>query len=107
MTSSIPRRRFIAGLPALGLVPGALASVTHATEPLQHIVFGSCLDTHEHPMLDRTLTLPRDLFIFMGDNIYADKGGLAIMRERYALLKQSLFFQDLRAKGALVATWDD
>lgn len=63
-------------------------------------------------MLDRTLTLPRDLFIFMGDNVYADRGiaekdVLPKMKERYALLKQSRFFQGLRAKGAIVATWDD
>lgn len=105
MSSTLPRRRFLAGLPALGLVPHAVAAPN--TEPLHHIVFGSCLDTHEHPMLDRTLTLPRDLFIFMGDNVYADKGGLPMMREKYALLKQSRFFQGLRAKGAIVATWDD
>jgi alkaline phosphatase D len=58
-------------------------------------------------MLDRTLTLPRDLFIFMGDNVYADKGGLPMLREKYALLKQSRFFQGIRAKGAMIATWDD
>ncbi len=107
MMSSIPRRRFLAGLPALGLVPSAITASTHGTAPLQHIVFGSCLDTHEHPMLDRALMLPRDLFIFMGDNIYADRGGLPMMRQRYTILKQSRFFQELRAKGALVATWDD
>jgi alkaline phosphatase D len=109
MSSSLPRRRFLAGLPALGLVPGAFSTFAPAqsTEPLRHIVFGSCLDTHEHPMLDRTLTLPRDLFIFMGDNVYADKGGLPMLREKYALLKQSRFFQGIRAKGEMIATWDD
>lgn len=96
------RRQFLAGLPGLGLI------TAHAADeaPLQNIVFGSCLDTHEHPMLDRTLTLPRDLFIFMGDNIYADKGGIPMMREKYALLKQSRFFQGLKNKPIL-ATWDD
>jgi alkaline phosphatase D len=105
MSSPIPRRRFLAGLPALGLVPAIAAAP--GSEPLRHVLFGSCLNTHEHPMLDRTLTLPRDLFIFMGDNIYADKGGLPMMRDKYALLKQSRFFQGLRAKGNVVATWDD
>ncbi len=105
MSSSIPRRRFLAGLPALGFVPSLMGAQTE--EPLRHIVFGSCLDTHDHPMLDRTLTLPRDLFLFMGDNVYADKGGLPMMRDKYALLKQSRFFQGLRAQGALLATWDD
>jgi alkaline phosphatase D len=57
-------------------------------------------------MLDRTLTLPRDLFIFMGDNIYADKGGIPMMQEKYALLKNSRFFQGLKNKPIL-ATWDD
>ena len=78
-----------------------------SVEPLRDIVFGSCLDTHEHPMLDRTLTLPRDLFIFMGDNVYADKGGIPMMKEKYALLKQSRFYQGLKAKGSILATWDD
>ncbi len=96
------RRRFLAGLPALGWISAYAVS----EQPLEHIVFGSCLDTHEHPMLDRTLTLPRDLFIFMGDNIYADKGGIPMMQEKYTLLKSSRFFQGLKNKPIL-ATWDD
>lgn len=96
------RRRFLAGLPAIGL----LAARADDAAPLQDILFGSCLDTHEHPMLDRALTLPRDLFIFMGDNVYADKGGIPMMREKYALLKNSRFFQELKNKPIL-ATWDD
>ena len=96
------RRQFIAGLPAIGLISA------HAAEEklLEHIVFGSCLDTHEHPMLNRTLALPRDLFLFMGDNVYADKGGIPMMQEKYALLKNSRFFRGLKNKPIL-ATWDD
>jgi alkaline phosphatase D len=96
------RRNFMAGLPAFGWM------AAHAAEaqPLQDIIFGSCLESHEHPMLDRTLTLPRDLFIFMGDNIYADKGGIPMMQEKYALLKNSRFFRGLKNKPIL-ATWDD
>ena len=96
------RRRLLAGLPALGLLPARADD----SKPLENIVFGSCLDTHEHPMLDRTLTLPRDLFVFMGDNVYADKGGIPMMQEKYALLKNSRFFRGLKDKPIL-ATWDD
>jgi len=96
------RRHILARLPTLGL----FSSYAEESKPLQNIVFGSCLDTHEHPLLDRTLTLPRDLFIFMGDNIYADKGGIPMMQEKYALLKNSSFFRVLKSKPIL-ATWDD
>ena len=96
------RRHFISGIPALGLIAASAAE----EQPIRDILFGSCLDTHEHPMLDRTLTLPRDLFIFMGDNLYADKGGIPMMKEKYALLKSSRFFQGLKSKPIL-ATWDD
>jgi alkaline phosphatase D len=96
------RRRFIVGLPALGL----LSAHAEESKPLENILFGSCLDTHDHPMLDRALLLPWDLFIFMGDNVYADKGGIPMMQEKYALLKNSRFFRGLKNKPIL-ATWDD
>lgn len=76
-------------------------------QPLQHIVFGSCLDQVQHPMLDRTLTLPMDLFLFMGDNIYADTEDMAKMRAKYIALNESSFFQGLRSKTPILATWDD
>lgn len=100
--SSTNRRQFIAGLPAFGL----LSAQADDSSPLQNVVFGSCLDTHDHPMLDRTLRLPRDLFIFMGDNVYADKGGVPMMQEKYGLLKNSRFYRKLKTKPVL-ATWDD
>jgi hypothetical protein len=39
---------------------------------LHEIVFGSCLDRTEQSMLDKTLDVPMDLFLFLflGDNIY-------------------------------------
>jgi|GEM_PF-162386 len=76
-------------------------------QPLKNIVFGSCLDLTEHPMLDRTVTLPMDLFLFMGDNIYADTSDMEKMRAKYIALGQSTFFQSLRAKAPILATWDD
>lgn len=75
--------------------------------PLREIVFGSCLNRAEHPMLDRTLTLPMDLFIFTGDNVYADALDLAGLRRKYDDLKSSRFFRGLRARAPVLATWDD
>lgn len=76
-------------------------------QPLKHIVFGSCLNLTEHPMLERTLTLPMDLFLFMGDNIYADTEDMAKMRAKYVALGESAFFQGLRSRAPILATWDD
>lgn len=88
------------------LLASLITVPARAEEPLRHILFGSCLDTHEHPMLDRTLTLPCDLFLFMGDNVYGDTGGIPLLQEKYRLLKQSRFFKGLR-KVPVMATWDD
>lgn len=107
--SNISRRRVLGGVPLLALAPGSVgawAADADPGEPLGDILFGSCLNTADHPMLDRALTLPRDLFIFMGDNVYADKGGAPMMREKYAELKESRFFRGLRDRPIL-ATWDD
>lgn len=78
-----------------------------APPPLQRIVFGSCLNVTDHPMLDRTAALPMDLFLFMGDNIYADTTDMGVMRAKYQALSQSSFFQTVRSKALVLATWDD
>lgn len=84
-----------------------LGPVDAAEKPLTHIVFGSCLNKPEHPMLDLTLTVPMDLFIFMGDNIYADTTNMTVMRAKYDALKNSRFYQGLKKKAPILATWDD
>lgn len=75
--------------------------------PLRHIVFGSCINTPEHPMLDRAASLPMDVFLFMGDNIYADTTDMQVMRGKYQALGASTFFQTIRTKAQILATWDD
>jgi alkaline phosphatase D len=74
---------------------------------LTRIAFGSCINPATHPMLDRTLTLPFDLFVLLGDNIYADTTNMMVMAEKYRVRKESTFFQALRKKAPLLATWDD
>src|SRR5688572_9343135 len=58
-------------------------------------------------MLDRVLTLPMDLFLFLGDNIYADTTDMAVMRQKYDALKESLFFRVLRGRVARMAEVGD
>jgi alkaline phosphatase D len=77
------------------------------TLPLQRIAFGSCINANAHPMLEQTLKLPFELFILLGDNIYADTTNMSVMRMKYEGRKQSAFFRELRRKAPLLATWDD
>lgn len=93
-------------LPRL-LLPLLLAAAAPAETPLRHIVFGSCLDKTEHPMLDRTLTLPMDLFVYLGDNIYADTEDMNVMRAKYRALADSRFHRGLLQRAPVLATWDD
>ena len=97
------------GMHFLSLLALALVALPagRAQAPLTDIVLGSCLKQVDHPMLDRTLTLPMDLFLFLGDNIYADTRDMTVMRAKYDALKASRFFQELRRRGPVLATWDD
>ena len=92
---------------AIIAVAGCASHKVSDKTPLTRIGFGSCINTQAHPMLDRTLTLPFELFILLGDNIYADTTNPAAMAEKYRVRKESAFFQALRRKAPLLATWDD
>lgn len=86
----------------------AIALAMPAAEPVvSDIAFGSCIKTPEHPMLERALTLKMDVFLLMGDSIYADTQDMTVMRAKYDALKASHFFQELRRKVPVLATWDD
>jgi alkaline phosphatase D len=75
---------------------------------LRRIAFGSCLKQDEPaPILDRIVAAQPDLFIFAGDNIYADTEDMDLMRERYASLGRSPGYQRLRAAAPILSTWDD
>lgn len=88
-------------------VAGCVSPKRPEARPLTRIGFGSCINTQTHPMLDRTLTLPFEMFVLLGDNIYADTTDPKVMAEKYRVRKESAFFQGLRRKGPVLATWDD
>jgi alkaline phosphatase D len=72
------------------------------------ILFGSCLDAEKpHPILSRIIDMNPDLFIFLGDNIYADTVQPEKMKKKYRTLSSSLLFQRLRVTCPVLAVWDD
>jgi alkaline phosphatase D len=53
------------------------------------------------------LARKNDLFIFLGDNIYADTRDMAVMRTKYEKLAAQPGFVRLRETTPLAAVWDD
>lgn len=65
------------------------------------------MNTNRHPMLDRFLGMNFDLAVLLGDNVYADTTNMLVMERKYRAMKESPFWQALRRKAPLMATWDD
>lgn len=79
-----------------------------AQEPLSHIGFGSCLRQDKDQAIARPLLATKpQLFVFLGDNIYADTTDLDVMREKYKKQATKDVFKGLKGMCPLMATWDD
>jgi len=77
-------------------------------QALRRVLFGSCLDAaRSHPILDSVVREQPGLFLFMGDNIYADTADPILLEQRYRELADSPRFRKLAATCPLLATWDD
>jgi alkaline phosphatase D len=78
------------------------------TAVLERIMFGSCvLQSRPQPVFDTVVSLSPDLFVFLGDNIYADTSNPEVMQRKYGRLAASPQFQRLLRACPVEATWDD
>lgn len=75
---------------------------------LSKIAFGSCFNQDQPAPLwqDIAQTKP-DLFLFMGDNVYASSPAQQPIAEQYRKLDQVPAYRALRAEVPFMATWDD
>lgn len=75
---------------------------------LTRIAFGSCNNTSKDlsywSLIDRDAP---DLWIWLGDNIYADLTTLAERESRYMQLKYYPGYAKFRSKTPIIGTWDD
>lgn len=72
------------------------------------LLFGSCVrQDRPLPIFETVLGQKPDLFLFLGDNIYADTQDMQEMRDKYARLQADPGFARLRQQVPLFATWDD
>jgi alkaline phosphatase D len=104
----------LAGVTGLGQTEGVPAAPP-ASDPhpaldrrLSRIAFGCCADESKpQPVWEPVLARRNDLFVFLGDNIYADTRDMAVMRAKYAKLAAQPGFARLRETTPLAAVWDD
>jgi alkaline phosphatase D len=91
----------------LGLILSLLAQPLWA-QSIQRIAFGSCADQHKaQPIWEQVLAAEPQLFVFLGDNVYADTDDPAELRTAYEQLAAQPGFQRLRSSTEIIATWDD
>jgi alkaline phosphatase D len=102
----IPRPRLSSLL--LALLPLAASAEESPPAPLQRIAFGSCANQNlDQPIWDAVLAAKPDLFLFVGDNIYADTEDMEVMKAKYAKLAAKPGYQKLKQTCPILATWDD
>lgn len=91
---------------ALVFYASTLAAQT--TEPLSRIAFGSC-NREDLPQPLWSLISKRDpqLFIWLGDNIYADTDDMRVMRRKYERQLSNPGYRAFVEKVPVVGTWDD
>ncbi|WP_221794253.1 alkaline phosphatase D family protein [Aquisediminimonas sediminicola] len=106
MRLTFSRRQTLAVGAATALLPGNAFAAKEA--PLSRIAFGSCChQDKEQPIWDPVLGFDPQLFVFLGDNIYADTEDMAIMQAKYDKFAAKPGFQKLRAHCPTIAIWDD
>lgn len=101
----------LAAAPAPDRAAGlAAAAYEHAESgaPISRIAFGSCLKQNRpQPIWDAVLDADPDLFIFLGDNVYADTSDMGELKACYNRLAAQPGFQALSRACSVLATWDD
>ncbi|WP_425657838.1 alkaline phosphatase D family protein [Tenacibaculum ascidiaceicola] len=72
------------------------------------IAFGSCNNQRlNNPFWEDILSLSPDIWIWGGDNIYADTNNMRKMKRMYKTQKKVKGYKELTSKIPILATWDD
>lgn len=100
------KRTLLLMLSALLAVP--VAAEAQLQQTISRIAFGSCArQDRPQPVWDAINETQPELFLFIGDNIYADTLDMAVMRQKYETLGAIPGFAALRENSILMAVWDD
>ncbi len=78
------------------------------SSPIARLALGSCIRQNKPaPIWDAVLAYRPEVFLLLGDNVYADTRDPQEMLKTYAALDGQEGFQRLRASSRLLAVWDD
>jgi alkaline phosphatase D len=105
-----PKRVILSAISALAIWAAPVGAIepTQSSAPLSRIAIGSCSrENLPQPIWEPMMASNPQLFIYAGDNIYADTTDPAIMREKYQIQSAQPGFAALRAKVPVIGTWDD
>jgi alkaline phosphatase D len=79
-----------------------------AQQPIERIAFGSCgHQIGEQFIWNSVIAMNPQLWIWLGDNIYADTEDMEVLRRKYQQLGDNYNYQLLKEKCPIIATWDD
>ncbi len=84
------------------------AVASNESKVIRRISLGSCAHQNKsQPIWDSILAQKPDLFLFLGDNVYADTEDMDEMRQAYQKLAEQPGYARLREVCPILATWDD
>ncbi len=86
-----------------------LATINCASaQPVARIAFGSCSrQSNEDQLWNAVIQLKPDLWVWGGDNIYADTHDMQVMKAKYDQQKNRASYQQLLQTCPVTGTWDD
>ncbi|MFC3194505.1 alkaline phosphatase D family protein [Marinicella sediminis] len=95
-----------------GFLLSTLASCGYQTkpvsEPLDVIAFGSCnKQDHAQTYWQHIQSHHPDLWIWLGDNIYADTHDMQVMQDKYQQQRNNPDYQQFVSEVPVIGTWDD
>jgi alkaline phosphatase D len=97
----------VATLPPRPLPAAAVPSLPAVVPPFR-IAFGSCNDSRAmQPIWGPIRVREPDLWIWLGDNVYADTDDMTVMRQLYDALRAEPGYAALRRQTRVIGTWDD
>lgn len=78
------------------------------SDPIKRIAFGSCnRQNRAQPLWSRIVADSPELWIWLGDNIYADTADTSVMRAKYRTQLQNPGYRRLTESCPVIGTWDD